>query len=132
MRRLPALVPIVVAIALGAAAVSLAVSPPDAGTEPVGEARDQDPQSQTVKIKLSVSPAVSASVFWGRKKLGEVKPGKMTLELERPRNSGPLDIDIRAAGFLIHHLRMFTDRDDKLSVRLVRPGDASSLLGYRP
>jgi hypothetical protein len=84
-----------------------------------------------VKVKLIVTPAAKGTVHWGRKKLADLKPGAMTLEAERPRNSGPLDLLIRADGFLPHHVRLFTDRDDKLSVHLVRPDQASGLLGYR-
>jgi hypothetical protein len=102
------------------------------GEEPLeGEAPDQDPRSQTVVIRLAVAPATRAVVMWGRKRLGEVTPGHMTLEIERPRASGPLDIVVRADGFLPHHARLFTDRDDKLSIRLVPPGAARGLFGYR-
>jgi hypothetical protein len=44
---------------------------------------------------------------------------------------GPLDLDIRAEGFLPYHTRLYSDRNDKVSVRLVRPGEAPSLLGFR-
>jgi hypothetical protein len=123
------------------------VAPPDAariaaapapteqaqGEEPLEvEERERNPRSQTVKLKLGISPAVRATVHWGRKRLAETKPGEMTVELERPRGSGPLDLVIRADGFLPHHLRLFTDRDDRLSVRLVRPDESHTLLGYKP
>jgi hypothetical protein len=84
-----------------------------------------------VKVKLVITPGAKGTVHWGRKKLADLQPGKMTMEAERRRNSGPLDLLIRADGFLPHHVRVFTDRDDKLSVRLVRAEDAPSLLGYR-
>ena len=96
-----------------------------------GEEREANPRSETVKLKLIVTPAAKGTVHWGRKKLADLQPGKMTLDTERPRNSGPLDLLIRADGFLPHHVRLFTDRDDKLSVHLVRPDQAQGLLGYR-
>jgi hypothetical protein len=55
----------------------------------------------------------------------------MAVEIERPRDSGPLDVLVRADTFLPHHIRLFTDRDDRLSVRLIRPEEARGLLGYR-
>jgi hypothetical protein len=123
-----------------AAAPPPAAPPPPAPAEaPVkeddedlrGEEREADPRSKTVMLKLIVTPGAKGTVHWGRKKLADLQPGKMTLDTERPRDSGPLDLLIRADGFLPHHVRLFTDRDDKLSVHLVRPDQASSLLGYR-
>ncbi len=93
------------------------------------EDREADPGSASVKIRINVSPAVDAAIFWGGKKLGVA--GKKTLELERPRGSGPLDVVIRATGFLPYHTRLLTDRDDKISVRLIRPEEAPGMLGYR-
>jgi hypothetical protein len=38
---------------------------------------------------------------------------------------------VRAPGYLPFHTRLFTDRDDKLTVRLHRADGAAGLLGYR-
>jgi hypothetical protein len=65
-------------------------------------------------------------VFWGRKDLG-LAP----LELTRPRGSGPLDLIVVAPGALTLHTRVFTDRDDKLALRLYSESEAPSMLGYR-
>src|SRR5206468_3594040 len=54
------------------------------------------------------------------------------LELQRPRGSGPLDLLVVAPGALPLHTRAFTDRDDKLALRLVAESGGPSLLGYRP
>jgi hypothetical protein len=95
------------------------------------EEPDTDPRSDVVKLKLLITPQARGTVHWGRKKLAEFQPGKMVVETERPRNTGPLDLLIRADGFLPHHVRLFTDRDDKLSVHLVRTEQAPTLFGYR-
>ena len=95
------------------------------------EEREANPLSETVTLTLSISPPVKALVMWGSKQLARVAPDNPTVELQRPRNTGPLDLDIRAEGFLPHHTRLYTDRNDKVSVRLVRPADATGLLGYR-
>ena len=66
-------------------------------------------------------------MFWGRKDLG-LAP----LELTRPRGSGPLDLIVVTPGALTLHTRVFTDRDDKLALRLYATADAPAILGYRP
>jgi hypothetical protein len=91
----------------------------------VEEAPEANPRSETVTIKLVAEPTRKARVFWGRKDLG-LAP----LELSRPRGSGPLDLLVVAPGALPLHTRVFSDRDDKLWLRLVPESDAPSLLGY--
>jgi hypothetical protein len=107
-------------------------STPTAGTSTSNSLRPEisagDPRSESVKLKLWVLP-VTAEVVWGAKKLGT--GGREPLELERPRNSGPLDIVVRAPGYLPFHTRLLTDRDDALTVRLVTPAAAPGLLGYK-
>jgi hypothetical protein len=98
----------------------------EAGEALVGEAPERDPRSDTVKIKVLVDARRQAHVLWGRKDFG-VAP----LEIERPRNSGPLDLVVVAPGYLSLHARAFTDRDDTLALRLYAPAEAPQLLGYR-
>ena len=81
----------------------------------------------TVKIKLVADARRQAHVFLGRKDLG-VAP----LELTRPRGSAPLDLTIQAPDCLPLHTRVFTDRDDTLSLRLYTEREASALPGYSP
>jgi hypothetical protein len=77
-------------------------------------------------VKVLVAERRQAHVFWGRKDFG-VAP----LEIERPRNSGPLDLVVIAPGYLPYHARAFTDRDDTISVHLYSAAEAPQLLGYR-
>jgi hypothetical protein len=92
------------------------------------ETPEANPRSETVKLKLTVLP-VTAEVVWGAKRLGTA--GREPLVIERPRDSGPLDLVIRAAGYLPFHTRLFTDREDAVTIRLVAPSAASGLLGYK-
>jgi hypothetical protein len=119
-------------------ASTLTVAPVPAASEKAqvkddlqSEEREANPSSETVTLTLTISPPVKAVVMWGAKQLARTAPDSPTVELERPRNSGPLDLEIRAEGFLPHHTRVHSDRNDKLSVHLVRPSEASSLLGFR-
>jgi hypothetical protein len=91
----------------------------------VVEPPESNPTSETVSIKLVADPARKARVFWGRKDLG-LAP----LELKRPRGSGPVDLVVVAPGALTLHTRAYTDRDDKLALRLYAERDGPGLLGY--
>jgi len=95
------------------------------------EEREANPLSETVTLTLSISPPAKAVVMWGSKQVARIAPNNLTVELQRPRNTGPLDLEIRADGFLPHHTRLYSDRNDRVSVHLVRPADASGLLGFR-
>jgi hypothetical protein len=95
------------------------------------EEQEANPYSETVALKLSVSPPVKAVVMWGAKQMAKLTPGQMETELVRPRGSGPLDLDIRADGFLPHHTRLYADRSDKVNVRLYRVEEAPGLFGYK-
>lgn len=111
-----------------AEAPSVTAAPDAPGEEEpiVGEAPESNPTSETVTIKLVADPARKARVFWGRKDLG-LAP----LELTRPRGSGPLDLVVVTPGALTLHTRVFTDRDDKLALRLYAVSEAPGILGYR-
>lgn len=105
------------------------VAAPDARGEEeplIGEAPESNPTSETVTIRLVADPNRKARVFWGRKDLG-LAP----LELTRPRGSGPMDLVVVAPGAMTLHTRVFTDRDDKLALRLYAESEAPAMLGYR-
>ena len=92
----------------------------------VGEARERDPGSDVITIKVIVDARRQAHVIWGRKDFGAAP-----LEIQRPRNSGPLDLVVVAPGYLPHHARALTDRDDVIMLRLYTAAEAPQLLGYR-
>jgi len=106
----------------GPAAASVAPPSDDLVVEPP----ESNPTSETVSIRLTADPARKARVFWGRKDLG-LAP----LELKRPRGSGPVDLVVMAPGALTLHTRAYTDRDDKLALRLYAEREGPGLLGYR-
>ena len=69
-------------------------------------------------------------VFWGRQRLGMIAPHQ-PLVVERPRDSGPLDVIVRASGFLPVQTRAYTFADSKVSVKMTPPDQKKTLLGYR-
>jgi hypothetical protein len=89
-----------------------------------------DVAKATVTVVVSVYPSVPAFVSWGKKKLGRIEPGK-PLVVTRPRDSGPLDLAIKANGFLPVTTRAHTFNDHKLQVRLTRPDATAGMVGYR-
>jgi hypothetical protein len=95
------------------------------------EEQEANPYSETVTLKLSVTPPVKAVVMWGAKQMARLAPGEMEAEITRPRGSGPLDLEIKAEGFMPAHTRLYADRNDRVSVRLYRTEEASGLLGYK-
>jgi hypothetical protein len=95
------------------------------------EEPESNPYSESVTLKLSVTPPVKALVLWGAKQMAHLEPGKMDAEIRRLRGSGPLDLDIKAEGYLPHHTRLYADRNDKYTVHLYRPEDAPNIFGYK-
>ena len=109
----------------GEAAASPAPAPVYDDLEPA--ASDDRADAGTVKIKLLADARRQAHVFWGRKDLG-IAP----VVLVRPRGSAPMDLTIQAPDCLPLHTRVFTDRDDTLSLRLYTEREAAGLPGYSP
>jgi hypothetical protein len=95
------------------------------------EEREVNPFSESVTLRLSVSPPVKAVAMWGSKQVAKFSPGNMDAELTRPRGGGPLDLEIRADGYLPYHTRVYADRNDRVNVRLYRVEEAPGLLGYK-
>ncbi len=89
-------------------------------------AKKKKPRKKTVKLSFTTSPRVKARVYFGRKLLGTTP-----FSVDWPRDSGPVDVVVRAYGYLPVNTRAYTFRDDDVSVRLTRPDDASRLLGYK-
>jgi hypothetical protein len=107
--------------------------PPPASAAPEPPLPDEEPEPLTpdptrgeVTIKLLADGNRKAHVFWGRKDFGAAP-----LELRRPRGSGPMDLTVVAPGALPLHTRVFTDKDETLSLRLYDQDSARGLLGYR-
>jgi len=87
--------------------------------------------SDKVRITFTVwPPSLKAMVFWGRRRLGMIAPHQ-PLIVERPRDSGPLDVVVKAQGFLPVQTRAYTFADSKVSVKMTPPEQKKTLLGYR-
>jgi hypothetical protein len=93
----------------------------DAGVQPI---------SDKATIVFITVPNVTATVTWGRKLLGKITPGN-PLVVVRPRDSGPLDVMVRAPGYLGVQTRAHTFSDSRILVKLTPPEKKNELLGYR-
>ena len=85
-----------------------------------------EPEKTTVTIGFSTSPRVKASVYHGRKRLG-VTP----FSFERPRDSGPLDVVVRAGGYYPVNTRAYGWQDEHISVKLTRVDEGHTLFGFK-
>jgi hypothetical protein len=102
-------------------------------TDERGKTAEVEPspaQADTVHVIIQTVPPRKAQVKWGRKPLGTI-PVPRPLVVERPRDSGPMDLVIRASGFLPVHTRVYTFSDSRVSVKLTPPEEKNKLFGYR-
>lgn len=77
-------------------------------------------------VRISIRSSPRASVVWGRKTLGTTP-----LSIERPRDSGPMDLTLYARGFLTVHTRAYTFRNDSLAVDMTPVSKAETMLGFK-
>jgi hypothetical protein len=101
-----------------------------AQSTPAAEEAAGASKGETVHIYLQTVPPRKAQVKWGGKNLGLI-PTPKPLIIERPRDSGPLDLVIRASGYLPVHTRAYTFSDSRVSVKLTPPTEKNKLFGYK-
>lgn len=88
------------------------------------------PLSPNVKLTFRTFPPRRASVTWGNKRLGFTDRGK-PLVVERARDSGPLDVVVRAQGYLPVHARAYTFNDAFIDVKITPIEKKDTLYGYQ-
>lgn len=88
------------------------------------------PLSPNVKLTFRTFPPRRATVSWGNKRLGFIDRGK-PLVVERARDSGPLDVVIRAQGYLPVHARAYTFNDAFVDVKITPVEKKDTLYGYQ-
>jgi hypothetical protein len=88
------------------------------------------PLSPNVKVVFKTYPGRPATVTWGGKRLGSIDRNR-PLVIERPRDSGPLDVIVRATGYLPVHTRAYTFDDAVIEVKLTPLDKKDTVYGYR-
>jgi hypothetical protein len=89
-----------------------------------------EPPKTTAEITFTTNPSANATVSWGKTRLGVIGP-KAPLVIVRPRDSGPLDVMVRAVGYLPVQTRAHTFGDSRIVVKLTKPDQTQSLVGYK-
>jgi hypothetical protein len=118
-------------LALIASAAVLGAGKAKNEVTPAGKADGKaDVKTDTVHISFQTVPPRKAMVKWGKKSLGVI-PVPRPLVVERPRDSGPMDVVIRASGYLPVHTRAYTFSDSRVAVKLTAPAEKKTLFGYR-
>jgi hypothetical protein len=129
---------IAVAVALSAGAQGPTPSPapapapiPAATGAPALTPASSSAPRDVVRIVFTVwPPKTKAFVFWGKRRLGMIAQ-RAPLTVERPRDSGPLDVVVHAEGFVPVQTRAYTFGDSKVAVKLTPLDQKKTLLGYR-
>jgi hypothetical protein len=80
----------------------------------------------TVELTLKTDPRVRASVYHGKELLGSTP-----LRLVWPKDTGALDIKLKAGGYLTVNSRLYTHRNDRVTVKMFKVDQAHLLFGYK-
>lgn len=83
-------------------------------------------KAQPSYVKLTFRSSPSAQVWHGKKLLGT-----SPVSIRRRKDSGPVDVVFKAAGYLKMNSRAYSWSDDVVSVRLVPVSSASTVFGYK-
>jgi hypothetical protein len=106
-------------------------------TPPVASTTVAGPPVRHEKVKITfvtVPPGTKTELRWGKRKLGVLNANpriKKAFFIERPKDSGPLDLVARAEGFLPLNTRVYTYTDNKVLLRLTPEADKHTILGYK-
>lgn len=83
------------------------------------------PLPEKVRVVIYSNPR-KARVSWGKKQLGTTP-----VVLERPRDSGPIDLIVRKEGYFPLHTRAYTFRNDTLHTKLTALEDRMTIYGAK-
>jgi len=102
----------------------------DAAPKPAAATTPVEPIRTDARITFVTNPPAHATVSWGKVRLGVITP-KQALVVVRPRDSGPLDVVVRAVGYMQVTTRAHTFGDSRIVVKLTTLEQKSTLLGYK-
>jgi hypothetical protein len=116
----------------GISVVPVKPAPPAAPPEgeAVTETKEAPTSAPTVRIVFKVVPPNIATVTWGNKRLGIIKP-KAPVIIERPRDSGPMDVVFKSQGYVTVHSRVYTFTNSTLAVKLTPIDKKNTIYGFK-
>lgn len=105
---------------------------PGATNAPQVEVQNEGPTtSPNVKIVFRTLPSnITVNIKWGGKKFGIIKP-KTSLTVERPRDSGPLDLVFSSQGYINVHTRAYTFTNSVVIVKMTPVDKKNTIYGYK-
>lgn len=80
----------------------------------------------TVELSVRTNPRVAARVYHGKELLGTAP-----FSFKWPKDTGALDLVLKASGYLPVNTRLYTYRDDKVTVDMFKESEGHKLFGYR-
>lgn len=80
----------------------------------------------TVQLTLKTTPRVRAVVYHGKEELGSTP-----LQLTWTKDTGPIDVTLRAKGYLKVNSRLYTHRNDHVTVQMFKEEESHLLFGYK-
>ena len=80
----------------------------------------------TVNLAIYTEPRVYARVYHGKEYLGNTP-----LKLVWAKDTGPIDVVLRAKGYLEINTRLYTYRNDKITVKMRKVEEANQLFGFK-
>jgi len=104
--------------------------PAGAAAAAAEEAKEAVPTTPNVRLVFKAVPPNTVTVTWGNKRLGIIKP-KAPLIIERPRDSGPMDVVYKSQGYVTVHTRIYTFTNSTLAVKLTPVDKKNTIYGYR-
>jgi len=134
-RRLGVAVSLTAAVAFVLLAVAALADDRDSGGPAAGAGAPAPAaakaRSANVRIVFTVLPSSKkAMVQWGKKRLGVIGPQALLI-VQRPRDSGPLDVVVHTEGCLPVQTRAYTFEDSKVAVKVTPIDQKNTLHGYR-
>ena len=79
-----------------------------------------------VEITLKTEPRVRARVYHGKELIG-VTP----MTLKWAKDTGPIDVVLKASGYLKVNSRFYTYRNDRVTVKMFKEDQSHLLFGYK-
>ena len=80
----------------------------------------------SVELTIKTQPRMKAKVYHGKEYLG-----RTPMSLKWAKDTGPIDIVVRAGGYITVNSRLYTHRNDSVTVNMFKKDEAHLVFGYK-